>query len=256
MNYIISADTDIGIRKSTNQDSLTVKTINTSRGRMVFALLCDGMGGLEKGEVASAEVICAFDEWIKNGLQTMADTGLDEETLRTAWNSIITVQNNKIMGYGKRQGIQLGTTVVAMLITESSYYVMNVGDSRAYEITASDIRQITRDQTFVAREIELGNMTEEQAKTDSRRNVLLQCCGASEEVYPDMFSGASKKDAVYMLCSDGFRHEVTSQEIHERLRPELLFDERSMRENARQLIEMNKYRNEQDNISVVLVRTF
>ena len=61
MNYIISANTDIGIVKSTNQDSLSVKVINTSIGKMAFAILCDGMGGLEKGEVASASVIRAFD---------------------------------------------------------------------------------------------------------------------------------------------------------------------------------------------------
>ena len=69
MNFIVSANTDIGITKSTNQDSLSVKVINTPLGRMTFAILCDGMGGLAKGEVASASVIRAFDQWLYNELE-------------------------------------------------------------------------------------------------------------------------------------------------------------------------------------------
>lgn len=256
MNFLITANTDIGIKKSTNQDSLTVKTINTSEGRMVFGLLCDGMGGLDKGEVASATVINAFDNWIRQDLPAICKEGITKEKLQGHWNNIITTQNQIIMNYGKRQGIALGTTVVVMLITENNYYVMNVGDSRAYEISDNEIVQITKDQTFIAREIELGNMTEEQAMNDSRRNVLLQCCGASDAVYPDMFSGVTKNNAIYMLCSDGFRHEISSSEIHNKLSPGINYDENSMNQNTVELIELNKSRQEQDNISVVLVRTF
>ena len=63
MNFIISATTDIGTTKKTNQDSLSMKVIRTPAGRMVFAVLCDGMGGLSSGEVASATVVKAFHEW-------------------------------------------------------------------------------------------------------------------------------------------------------------------------------------------------
>ena len=94
------------------------------------------------------------------------------------------------------------------------------------------------------------------ALQDSRRNVLLQCVGASDDVYPDMFFGDTKTNAVYMLCSDGFRHEISSEEIFEKLKPELLLDENMMNTNARNLIELNKIRKERDNISVALVRTF
>ena len=66
MNYIISACTDVGIKKDTNQDSLSDKTIKTSRGKIVMAVLCDGLGGLQKGVVASAAVINAFDKWTMN----------------------------------------------------------------------------------------------------------------------------------------------------------------------------------------------
>lgn len=255
MNFIVSANTDIGTTKSTNQDSLSVKVINTPQGRMTFAILCDGMGGLAKGEVASASVIRAFDKWVNNDLPILCEKEIEDSVLRSQWTQILTEQNKIIGGYGARQGIRLGTTAVVMLLTQTRYYIMNVGDSRAYEIT-NYMKQITKDQTFVAREVELGNMTPEQAEQDERRSVLLQCIGASDEVYPDMFFGDVKENAVYMLCSDGFRHEITPDEIFEKLQPGVLFDENTMINHTNELIELNKNRKERDNISVVLVRTF
>lgn len=255
MNFIVSANTDVGIKKNTNQDSLSVKVINTPQGRMTFAVLCDGMGGLDKGEVASASVIRAFDNWVRNDLPTICNAPIEDSILRTQWDKILTDQNNVIKTYGARQGVKLGTTAVVMLITQTRYYIMNVGDSRAYELT-HNIKQLTTDQTFVAREVALGNMTEEQARVDERRNVLLQCVGASDEVYPDMFFGDVQSNAVYMLCSDGFRHEISPQEIYEKLQPGMLFDDNTMHNRTAELIELDKQRNEQDNISVVLIRTF
>lgn len=255
MNFIVSASTDIGLTKSTNQDSLSVKVINTNQGRMVFAVLCDGMGGLEKGEVASASLIRTFDTWARNELPLLCNTPIEDSVIRAQWEKIITEQNETIKTYGARQGVKLGTTAVVMLLTETRYYILNVGDSRAYELT-SGIKQITNDQTFVAREVALGNMTEEQAKVDSRRSVLLQCVGASEVVYPDMFFGDVQQDAVYMLCCDGFVHEITSEEMFQKLQPNLLLNENIMKQNSLDLINLIKQRRERDNISVLLVRTF
>lgn len=255
MNFIISANTDIGTTKSTNQDSLTVKRISTPQGTMVFAVMCDGMGGLEKGEVASAAVIRAFAHWARTQLPQLCHAPLEDPVIRAQWEQIVTEQNLIIKNYGARQGVRLGTTVVAMLLTQNRYYILNVGDSRAYELTQSMV-QITKDQTFVAREIALGNMTPAQAAQDPRRNVLLQCVGASEEVYPEMFFGDIRTDAVYMLCTDGFRHEITPEEIYQQLQPGVLMDDATMSRNTSYLIELNKQRRERDNISVILVRTF
>lgn len=255
MNFIVSAKTDIGLKKTTNQDSLSIRVVNTSQGRMAFAVLCDGMGGLDKGEVASASVIRAFDNWFKNELPALCTSAIQDSVIREQWNNIITAQNITIKNYGARQGVKLGTTVVAMLLTQTRYYILNVGDSRAYEIS-NCVKQITNDQTFVAREVALGNMTPEQAMRDERRSVLLQCVGASDDVYPDMFFGDTNGNAVYMLCSDGFRHEISADEIFEKFNPNVLLDENTMNMNSEALIELNKARQEMDNISVALVRTF
>ena len=255
MNFIVSGNTDIGLTKSTNQDSLSMKVINTKQGRMVLAVLCDGMGGLDKGEVASASVIKAFDEWARNDLQQLTDAPIEDPVIRSQWEKIVSDQNNKIKSYGASLGIKLGTTVTAMLITQTRYYILNIGDTRAYELF-NGIRQLTNDHTFVAREVALGNMTEDQARNDERRSVLLQCVGASDDVYPDMFFGAAQANAVYMLCCDGFRHEITPEEMYDRFEPDKMLDEHKMNQASVELIELNKQRQERDNITVALIRTF
>ena len=255
MNFIISANTDIGLTKDTNQDSLSVKVLNTPQGRMVFAILCDGMGGLAKGEVASATLVTAFNAWVTEQLPALCGAPIEDHIIRNQWETIITEQNERIKAYGAWQGVRLGTTAVIMLLTQTRYYILNVGDSRAYEITTF-LRQITNDQTFVAREVALGNMTEEEAERDERRSVLLQCVGASEDVYPEMFFGDVQQNAVYMLCSDGFRHEVRPDEIFAGFQPDVLLSDSDMDRSTVQLIELNKQRMERDNISVILVRTF
>ena len=68
MNYSIALHTDVGIRKETNQDSMCVKQAETEKGQILLAIICDGMGGLEKGEVASATVINAFSAWFEEEL--------------------------------------------------------------------------------------------------------------------------------------------------------------------------------------------
>lgn len=255
MNFIVSANTDIGLTKETNQDSLSIKVINTKQGYMAFAVLCDGMGGLEKGEVASAAVVQAFDVWVRTSLPKLCEAPIADSEIRFQWEKIISEQNRTIKAYGARNGIRLGTTVVVILLTQTRFYILNVGDSRAYELYTG-IRQLTQDHTFVAREVALGNMTEEQAKTDRSRSVLLQCVGVADDVYPDMFFGDVLPNAVYMLCCDGFRHEITPEEMFTHLQPGVLLDEHIMNQKSRELIELNKRRQERDNITVALIRTF
>lgn len=255
MNFYISAATDIGTVKKTNQDSYCVRSYRTSQGPMVFAILCDGMGGLAKGEVASASVINAYLNWTETQLPSLCVAPLEPERIRRDWIKLAVQYNEKIKYYGSTCGVAMGTTLTAILLTESAYYVINVGDSRTYEL-GDRLRQITRDHSFVAREIELGRMTPQEARTDPRRNVLLQCIGASETVEPDFFTGPTRKDRVYFLCSDGFRHEITPDEITQALCPTDMTDEDRMEQTLLQLIDLNKLRHERDNISVVAIRTY
>ena len=151
-----------------------------------------------------------------------------------------------------RSGEAMGTTFTGILFVGDQYVIAHVGDTRVYQIT-SDMKQLTTDQTFVAREVSRGTMTLEQALQDKRRNMLLQCVGASDIVEPQVLTGKTVKGA-YMLCSDGFRHEITEREMYESLNPINLMNKKAMHSNAKYLIEQVKSRQEKDNISVVLIR--
>lgn len=255
MEFIAAYHTDVGITKKTNQDSLAIKVVDTKLGEVAFAIVCDGMGGLSKGELASKEVICAFCSWFDDVLVEDIEGGrFDENNLVAQWNDIIQTQNNRLGEYGEANCIQLGTTVSALLIIGDKYYTVHVGDSRIYQIS-SDVIQITDDQTFIAREIAAGRMTVEESKTDPRRSVLLQCVGASPVVEPEFKKGDAVGGVVYMLCSDGFRHQITTQEMMGKIGPNAVSTEEQMRYGCIYLTELVKKRGETDNITVILIKT-
>lgn len=253
MSYLVSAYTDVGIRKKTNQDSVLIQVAQTSLGDIAFGVMCDGMGGLVKGELASATLIRSFSEWFQNEFPEILRRGFSQQALYAHWRNLILTQARKIGDYGDSQGVSLGTTVAAVLVMQDKYYAVNVGDSRVYQIHENLI-QITKDQTYVQREMDAGRMTAEQAKTDLQRNVLLQCVGASDYIEPDFFSGVVRTDDVFMLCSDGFRHVITPEEIYQYLNPAALLTEQNMVENTKYLTDLNKYRMENDNITVALIK--
>jgi len=251
MRYIVTADTDVGISKDTNQDSVLIKHARVDDYEVLLAIVCDGMGGLAKGEVASATVIRAFSDWFDYELPFELEN-IDMNVIGGKWSLMLKDLNLKILEYGSSIGISLGTTFSGILFIDDRYVIAHVGDTRIYQIGAA-LNQLTIDQTFVAREISRGTMTPEQAKTDKRRNLLLQCIGASKTVDPQIIYGTAKKGA-YMICSDGFRHEITENEMYESLNPINFMNKNAMHSNARYLIEQVKSRRERDNISVVLIK--
>ncbi len=254
MNFIGAAVSDKGIIKTTNQDSVCLKVAETTDfGKVVLVMVCDGMGGLEKGEVASATAVKTFSEWFAKEFPNML-MDFSWEAVKNRWNIIIQNLNTKLIAFGKQSGVNLGTTLTAMLVVKNQYLIAHVGDSRVY-VLDHQITQITKDQTFVAREIQAGHMTPEEAKKDPRRNMLLQCVGASKKVIPDFIRGTIEPDTVYLFCSDGFRHVVTEQEIFDRLNPASVTNPKDTEQICRDLVEIIKSRNERDNISVALIKS-
>lgn len=254
MDFIIAAYTDAGIKKDTNQDSVLVEVADTDYGKVCFAVICDGMGGLSKGELASATLIRRFEEWFHNDFPNMLYQGIAPEVLQDTWKKLLTDTNVKITNYGIEHKVRLGTTAAVLLAVGEIYYIIHVGDSRIYKVDGT-LTQLTKDQTFVQREIDAGRMTKEQAITDPQRNVLLQCIGASSAVEPDFQLGPVTKDMCFLLCSDGFRHVITPEEIYEYTNPKAALNEQEMEQRLQYLTELNKYRRENDNISSALIRT-
>ncbi len=253
MKFLTAVHTDIGIKKKTNQDSALILEAKTDIGNVLLTVICDGMGGLAKGEVASSTVIQAFSRWFERDLAKILVLDDPKDKILSDWEKIALDCNKKIASYAKSIGVSMGTTLNALLFVKNKYYIINIGDTRTYCISDA-MYQLTKDQTFVQREMDMGRMTKEEARVSPQRNVLLQCVGASDYIQPDFFCGEFTQGQVFMQCSDGFRHIITKEEIYQYFNPSALVNEQAMVDNAVYLTELNKYRREQDNITVILVK--
>lgn len=254
MKFLTAAHTDVGLKKRTNQDSVLIMQAQTGKGPVLLAAICDGMGGLAKGEVASAAMVRGLAQWFETELPGLLAAGFSAQALRDSWDQLVQNTARRISDYGAGIHVDLGTTAAVFLVIGDTYYIMNVGDSRVYAVT-DQLYQLTKDQTYVQREIDLGRMTPEQAAVDPQRNVLLQCIGASSVIQPDFFAGKLAEGQVYMLCCDGFRHVIQPYEFYQALGPAASTSEEAMKAALVNLTELNKQRREEDNISAILIRT-
>lgn len=270
-----AAVTDAGIRKRTNQDSYCIKEADTPQGKIGMSVICDGMGGLMKGEVASGSLITAFSNWFDQKLVTLLEewnaevsstenrvvndhpqnVNALEKSIEVDWKRLIENANIKLSEFGREHGFQLGTTLTAMLFYEKQFCLaVHVGDTRIYRVTENNIELLTEDQTVMNREIKNGRLTKEQALTDPRRNVLLQCIGASAVVVPEMYHFEVKENEAYLLCTDGFRHKISEDEMLQLFRPSSLASEQMMQQHIGVLIDRDKERKECDNITAILLK--
>lgn len=252
-HFYVAYHTDIGIKKKTNQDSILLKGIKDGDQDSLLCVICDGMGGIEKGELASATAVRAFSKWFEN-VYIQKGSAWTSAEVWSQWADLLADTNKLLTTYGKKHHIQLGTTVTVLLITSQNKYVLgHIGDTRVYHFQ-DHMEQLTEDHTFVAREVRRGNMTAEQAAQDNRRNVLLQCIGVNQSFTPQFLEGKLGAGDAFLLCSDGFRHVVTEHEIYMCLKPEKIPDEVAAKKNLIHLAELNKQRRETDNISAVYIK--
>lgn len=253
MDYLISLKSDVGLVLNKNQDCCMALTANYYGKRVAFAIICDGMGGLTHGEVASEVTVDAFNRWITEFLKgDNGDVNWDE--IREQWRNLISALNIEIAKYGAERSAKLGTTLTAVLFVDKKYLAVNVGDTRLYKIT-DIIDRITTDHTLAELKIRNGRLTEEEAMISPEKNILLQCIGASEEVLPDFHNGTVNNEEVYFLCSDGLRNKISDNEFFEYLSPDKLSNKEKMNEVSEFLINLNKYRKEKDNISIIIVKS-
>lgn len=242
MEYLFAYHTDKGRVKAVNQDSLLVEQAVYRGQEAVLAVICDGMGGLKHGELASAEVISAFDKWFKGQFPELTDQEEFEDDLYDSWEILLQDIHRKIKEYGQTHGIRIGTTATVMLLWQEEYYIAHIGDCRIYEIKEG-IRRLTRDQ--VQAEIEI----------DGRENVLLQGIGASKRICPVYYSGKAEEGTVFLMCTDGFRHKISEQELYQFLAPNEMNEESVMSEQLRKITETVIERGERDNISAIALHT-
>ena len=219
--------TECGPIKPVNQDAYLVKRAQTAAGDIALAVVADGMGGLQQGEVASGNLVRAFDAWFQRDLPLAGESlgfsgAAFAHVLKVQWASLLQDVNLSLMKYGLHQGISLGTACTAFFVAAGCYYAIQVGDTRLGRVRHQQLQWLTEDQTFAAQEVDAGRLSKAEAARHPLRNTLLQCVGASSNLAPVFSLGSFDATAAYVICSDGFRRSLTDTELASSLCAEAL----------------------------------
>jgi serine/threonine protein phosphatase PrpC len=201
--------TDVGRRRERNQDNVahSIPTDeDTLQRRGAIFVVCDGMGGHAAGEVASQLAIDTLREAYYNA---------HENTIVGALAHAVDRANQTIFGHAREHPelTGMGTTCVAAVVAGGRAYIVNIGDSRAYIVRHGKMRQVTQDHSWVAEQVRVGLLTEEQARTHSHRNVITRSLGTQPSVTADLFIETMRDDDRMLLCSDGLHGYVDEREI-------------------------------------------
>lgn len=204
---IVGAATDAGKVRERNEDLVYVPDQSVVEGSDVVILaLADGMGGHDRGEVASRAAIDTL-------LDHFASADNDDPVLllKQAYRAA----NKSIFEDGSAKGEHsiMGTTLVAAVIRDDDLTIGNVGDSRAYLARAGRLNQITADHSLVAEQVKMGVMTEDEARGSSHKNIITRAIGHRERVEVDIFEIKLLPEDRLFLSSDGIHDFIEDEEM-------------------------------------------
>lgn len=233
-------ETDKGRKRSINQDSCNAFMLDE---KTVYAIVCDGIGGASAGEVASAVAVETVSERMRSGWRK----GISDDSVRNLMLTSITAANINVFDYSLShpECKGMGTTVVALVLREASGIVAHAGDSRVYLLT-DRLRPVTKDHSVVQDLLDLGQITEEQARSHPQKNYITRALGVDELIDIDFDTFVYSENAKVLLCSDGLYNFVSDDDISEVLRTG---DENA----AKRLIELANENGGGDNITAVII---
>ncbi len=240
MKLSAHARTDVGMIRSGNEDNFAAD-LNPARGIFVVA---DGMGGHAAGEVASEMAVQIVMRETKD-LEDLSDgtaTKVVGEALKMANRAI----HDRTITEVDKQG--MGTTASVLLLADSRYLIGQVGDSRVYLLRDGALKQLTKDHSYVQEQVDLGNLTPEQARYHPYSNVITRCVGASPEVEPDLYSGEARKGDIFLVASDGLTGMVDDRRL-----AQLLMSRAEPMRKVESLISEANGRGGLDNITAIVV---
>lgn len=237
----IQSFTDTGRVRDMNQDAFKTGFFKDGGA---WAVVCDGMGGVSGGQIASEICVNEVSLHIEKGYRK----SMSMKSVKNLLVSAITAANIKVFETANenKEYFGMGTTVVAVVILNGFAAVAHVGDSRAYFIN-DNIRQITRDHSVVQYLIDTGRITKEAAKTHPDRNVITRAVGVNPEVDVDVDIIPINEGETILICSDGLYEYVSEKEMFDMIKNP---DED---EPAKKLLEMANEAGGKDNITVVTV---
>ena len=201
--------TDVGLVRRDNQDAYA--TAHFAESGYTVAVVCDGMGGVKGGHLAS----CIAVETYLEATGKVLRKDMTAAQLSQASSYAVALANEAV--YTKAQEAKefhgMGTTLVSAICYEGGAVISNVGDSRAYHITAEGIRRVTKDHSRMEVLVRRGDITEEEARVHPNRNVITRALGPEKSEESDNYICELKQGEYLLLCTDGLINTVSDQEI-------------------------------------------
>jgi serine/threonine protein phosphatase PrpC len=238
----VARQSNVGCVRQNNQDRAEIRQ---DLNGLVLAVVADGMGGHQAGEIASQLAVGMLAEQLQHLSADMA-----EEDCRSAILEAIHKTNQQIYekSHENHEYSGMGTTVVLVLVSSEWVQVAHIGDSRCYRVSFSGIDCLTSDHSLVNELVRNGQISESEAEVHPQRNVLLRALGTDEYVEVDIRRHFWQKGDQLLLCSDGLTNMVTEERIYNILLSSLLIDEK-----AETLIDEALEAGGEDNVTVVIL---
>ena len=246
----IASATDPGMVRSNNEDSIA------SDAAHGLAVLADGMGGYNAGEVASGIATTILTTELQHLIDQTPPHAVDEKSGKTIAEALMREQiakaNTSIYqaAQSQPQYAGMGTTLVVALFYDNKIAVAHIGDSRLYRLRGETLSQVTKDHSLLQEQIDSGLITKEQAKLSANKNLVTRALGIDPTVEPEIHEYETQVGDIYLLCSDGLCDMVSDEDIGMALQ--------TLGGNlglcAQHLVQTANDNGGRDNVSVILVR--
>ena len=204
----VFSKSDVGLVRSQNQDDFRFGVISPSS---VWAVVCDGMGGANGGNIASATAV----EYISSKITTLYKSDMTKEQIGELMAEIVMQANSKLFQLASQDSdlAGMGTTCEFVFVKDTTVHVVHVGDSRTYAIRGGKIKQLTEDHSVVQEMVRRGELTYEEAQHHPNKNFITRALGIKTSVRLDYIEANFIYGDVLLICSDGLSNHVTTGDM-------------------------------------------
>ncbi len=239
---------DVGKVRASNEDAVYANPV------CGLAILADGMGGYNAGEVASGMATTLLGHRLEAAFAGLGErrSGGDRRLTQSALEAEIAHANGAVYSAAQSQPqyAGMGTTLVMALFHGDSLTVAHIGDSRLYRLRGRELQLLTRDHSLLQEQLDSGLLSQEQAHHAENRNLVTRALGVDPSVEAEIKDIDTRAGDVYLLCSDGLNDMIDDEEIGAILRRR----SSDLEQAAAQLVQRANDSGGRDNVSLILVR--
>lgn len=241
--FQVAGISDVGTVKKVNEDGFVYKVIDAGEHFSGIFAVADGVGGLEKGDVASSIAISNINKWWENEFKKYYN---DRENLVKSLITTLNITNKELITFATNQSIRMATTLSVLFIHKDDGIIVHIGDSRIYKSNpgtfSTKIEQLTQDHSCYVNKSINGRIV--------KKSVLTECLGNKDIINHFCVMNPVKKGDIYILGSDGIYKTMTEAKLAEVVKR----NKSNMQELCENLVDTVKTNGEKDNISVIAIK--